>query len=494
MAEASLRGAEAANRPYLRDGAQRRKDSIRRTAERVAGEWDAWRRRNAYFHAQDLRYMRFLVPPGQSVLELGCAAGSLLAGLEPGRGVGVDISAAMVEIARRRHPHLDFHVADIEDPGFVARLGAPFDVIVLSDTIGYLEDIQATFAGLHALCTPDTRIVVAHHSGLWEPVIRAAERLGLKSPTVLQNWLSAADIGAILDLADFETVKTEWRMLCPKRLAGLGDLVNRFVAPLPLVRRLCVRNYVVLRSRQVVPAPPRSASVVIPCRNEEGNIEAAVRRIPRFAEDLEIVFVEGHSRDGTAAEIERVIACHPELDIKVLVQDGVGKGDAVRKGFDAARGDVVMILDADLTTPPEDLPKFFAAIASGKGEFVNGSRLVYPMERQAMRFLNLVANNVFSLLFSWLLNQRITDTLCGTKALRRRHYAAIRRNRGYFGDFDPFGDFDLIFGAAKQNLKIVEVPIRYAARTYGETQISRFRHGLLLLRMVWFAFLKLKAF
>ena len=215
--------------------------------------------------------------------------------------------------------------------------------------------------------------------------------------------------------------------------------------------------------------------------------------MPRFCDDLEILFVEGGSNDGTVEEIERVIAAYPEQDIKLRRQKGKGKGDAVRAGFEAARGEILMILDADLTVPPEDLPKFYDTLVSGKGEFVNGTRLVYPMEKQAMRWLNFVANYIFSLLFTWLLNQRFTDTLCGTKVLTRRHYRQIAANRAYFGDFDPFGDFDLVFGAAKLNLKFAEVPIRYASRAYGETQISRFRHGWLLLRMVVFAYFKLKA-
>ena len=236
-----------------------------------------------------------------------------------------------------------------------------------------------------------------------------------------------------------------------------------------------------------------SATIVIPARNERGNIEAAVKRIPPFADDIEIIFVEGHSTDGTWDEIERVAAAYSHYDIKTMRQSGIGKADAVFAGLDSARGDVLMILDADLTVPPEQLPKFWEAIRSGKGEFVNGSRLVYPMEDQAMRFLNLVANKAFSIIFTWLLSQRLTDTLCGTKVLRRAEYQRLKAGRSYFGDFDPFGDFDFIFGASKLGLKIVEVPIRYASRTYGETQISRFRHGLMLLRMVLFAFLRIKA-
>jgi glycosyltransferase involved in cell wall biosynthesis len=204
--------------------------------------------------------------------------------------------------------------------------------------------------------------------------------------------------------------------------------------------------------------------------------------------------VEGHSTDGTLEEIHRVRSKYSGSEIKVITQPGIGKADAVHAGFNIARGDILMILDADLTMPPEDLPKFYHALVSGKGEFINGSRLVYPMEKEAMRFLNMIANRIFSLLFTYLLNQRFTDTLCGTKALYRFHYQKIAANRSYFGDFDPFGDFDLIFGATKLNLKIVEIPIRYASRQFGISQISRLSHGFLLIKMVFFAFRKLKAF
>jgi hypothetical protein len=428
------------------------------------------------------------------ILELGCGTGWLLDRLQPNRGIGVDFSPAMIEIARARYPHLEFRVGDVEDRSTIDRLaGEPFDAIIVSDTIGTLEDVQRTFSQLHCLCSADTRLIVSYRSGLWYPILRLGERLGLKMPALSENALSTDDIAGILALADFQEVKREWRQLLPKRWLGLGPLVNRFVATLPLVRLLCLRNYMVLRSTRASTPRAPSATIVIPCRNERGNIEAAVRRVPRFAADQEMIFVEGHSTDGTLEEIHRVMACYPDLDIKVTVQDGRGKGDAVRKGFDLARGEVLMILDADLTMPPEDLPKFYEVIASGRGEFVNGSRLVYAMEEQAMRFLNLFANRLFAFAFSYLLNQRLTDTLCGTKVLHKRHYNQIAASRSYFGDFDPFGDFDLIFGAAKLNLKFVEVPVRYRARTFGETQISRFRHGWLLLRMVAFAWWKLKA-
>jgi len=471
-----------------------RKRTIRARADRQARERLAWIARNSYFYREDHRYLRFLIPPGLKVLELGCGVGHSLAAVAPARGVGVDFSEATLAVARERYPEYEFRLGDVEDAATLEGLGEPFDVILLADTIGELEDCQTTLANLRRLATPDTRIVISYYSTLWEPLLKLGVWVRQKMPQEPQNWLSTDDIMALLELAGFEVVKREWRQLLPKRLFGLGPLVNRYVATLPLIRRLCLRNYVVARSRPTGSPEALSASVIIPCKNERGNIEAAIHRLPRFADDLEIIFVEGGSEDGTRAEIERVMACYPERDIRLLAQDGKGKGDAVRKGFAHARGEVLIILDADLTVPPEWLPRFYEAVRSGRGEFVNGSRLVYPMEEQAMRFLNLVANRVFSRLFTWLLNERLTDTLCGTKALLKRHYRRIVADRAYFGDFDPFGDFDLIFGAAKLNLKIVEIPVRYASRRYGETQISRFRHGWLLLRMVLFAFRKLKAF
>lgn len=471
-----------------------RKNAIRDLADRIAPAFEKWRQRNDYFHVEDERYTAFLATGlGGKVLDLGCGNGDLLASLEPEIGLGIDFSEKTVEAARARHPGLEFKLGDVEDPLLLTSLEGPFDLIVLSDTIGELEDVQSTLLHLHALCHDETRIIIAYHSQYWGPFLKTAESMGLKRPSPPQNWLSSADIAALLDLAEFEIIMREWRQLIPLRLFGLGRVINRFIAPLPFIRKLCVRSYLVARSTRVEPMDNPSATVVIPCRNEKGNVEPAINRMPPFCDDIEVIFVEGGSSDGTWDEIERVIASRPDLDIKALKQPGKGKGDAVRAGFDAARGDILMIQDADLTAPPEDLPKFYNALVARRGDFINGTRLVYPMDSEAMRFLNLVANNIFSLTFTWLLNQRFTDTLCGTKVLTRENYVKIAENRSYFGEFDPFGDFDLILGAARLNMKVEEIPVRYRARQYGSTQISRFRHGLMLLRMTIFAFMKLKA-
>lgn len=460
--------------------------------DEIAPKRRAWKKRNYYYHESIEAFFRFLVPENRKVLELGSGTGELLAALKPSHGLGIDISAEMTVLAKGAFPNIDFVQGNAEDP-LTWNAKEKFDYIIMSDLVGHLEDIQKTFENLKAFCSSHTRVIVSYYNFLWEPALKLAERFNLKTPTNTGNWLSPEDIENLLFLSGFDTIKEERRLIFPKKIPLLHKIVD-FIGSLPLINKLCLINYIVARPLEEKPVPEKSVSVIIPCKNEKGNIENAARRLPDLGSHTEIIFIDGHSTDGTPAEIRRVMGLFPDKDIKFLIQEGSGKGDAVRKAFEQARGDILMILDADLTVPPEELPKFYNALASGKGEFINGSRLVYPMEEEAMRFLNMLGNKFFSLAFSWLLSQRIKDTLCGTKVISRENYMAIAANRHYFGDFDPFGDFDLLFGASKLNLKIIEIPIRYRARQYGESQISRFRHGLLLMKMCFFAIRKLKVF
>lgn len=458
--------------------------------DRQARERDRWKEKNRYYHESIERICKFHIPPGASVLEIGCGTGDLLNVLEPSGGVGVDASGPMLKVAARKYPHLSFVAGNAEE----LPLSGKFDYVVLSDTVGFLSDVQAAFRELHRVTHPRTRIIITYYNHLWEPILRLGERAGLKMSQPEQSWLSQADLENLLALTDYEVIRREHKLLLPKRIPILSALCNKILANAPLLRRLSLVQLLIARE----PGTPGTkdsltCSVIIPCRNERGSVEDAVRRMPSLGKHTEIIFVEGNSSDGTEEEIRRVMAVYPAKDIRLVRQgDGRGKGDAVRKGFSAAGGDILMILDGDLTVPPEDLPKFYRALADGKGEFINGSRLVYPMEKQAMRFLNMLGNIFFSRAFTYLLGQRFKDTLCGTKALFRKDYERIAAGRQYFGDFDPFGDFDLIFGASKLDLKIVEIPIRYRERTYGRTQISRFRHGWLLLKMCVFALRKIK--
>lgn len=468
----------------------KRKEEIKKRFDELAPDRMKWKEKNRYYYDDQLNYLRFLVPEGAKVLELGCGTGDLLSGLKPSRGVGVDFSKGMLELAKKQYPECEFIEADIET---IEPWGEKFDFIILSDVIGHLNDIQEALKRIRGFCKVNTRIIITYYNFLWEPVLKLGERLKLKMPQQYQNWLSTEDISNLLYLENYQVVKTESRLLIPKKIPYLSNFVNKVIAPLPGIRRLCLCRYIVARPIYLREKRDLSVSIVIPCRNEKGNIEPAIKRLPRFGSHQEIIFVDGHSTDGTQEEIKRVIEKYRDKDIKFLVQDHQGKGDAVRKGFSTAKGDVLMILDADLTVPPEELPKFYSAIKEDKGEFINGCRLIYPMEKQAMRFLNLLGNKFFSLMFTWLLNQRFKDTLCGTKVLYREDYKKIEANRHYFGDFDPFGDFDLIFGAVRQNLKVVEIPIRYREREYGHTNIRRFRHGWLLFKMTIFAYRKIKA-
>lgn len=445
------------------------------------------------FHAQLLRLFRHRIPEGERVLECGCGAGDLLAGLKPARGLGVDFSPAMIAKARERHvsaPALEFRTHDIE----TAPVAEPFDHIVLDYLTGYLTDIQAVLKNLHAASNPRTRLHLTSLNTLWNFPLRLAVGTGAVMKQPPSNWLAHSDLFNLLELAGWEVVSFERTQLLPFDVPLLSPLLNRFAVRLPFIRHFGITLLVTARPRRAPElTSPVSCSVVVPARNESGNIAAALERIPTLGRRTEVIFVEGNSKDDTWEVIQRETAAYrgPHL-VRAMKQPGRGKWDAVRTGLAIAQGDVLVIQDADLTAPPEDLPKFYDAIASGAAEFANGSRLVYPMEQRAMRFLNFLGNKFFALALSYVLGQAVKDSLCGTKMILRADYARLLRRIAPFGDFDPFGDFNLLFGSALLGLRIRDIPVRYRDRTYGETNISRFSHGWLLLRMTWFAFRKLK--
>jgi ubiquinone/menaquinone biosynthesis C-methylase UbiE len=453
----------------------------------IARKKDTWQSIGSYYHKRLGEIYKHLVSPGQRILEIGCGTGDLLAALKPSYGVGVDFSGEMIKRASVKFPDLRFIRADAHD----FDLEGPFDIIILSDLVNDLWDVQKVFERLRSVSVPRTRIIINMYSRLWELPVMLGQLLGLSTPVLPQNWLTVEDISNILGLAGFEVVRHWPEILLPFD-TPFSAMFNKFAARFLPFRYFTLTNFVVARMKPVAAEKKPLVSVVVPARNEAGNIEEIFRRTPEMGSGTELIFVEGNSSDNTYEAIEKAIAAHPERRCKLFKQSGKGKGDAVRLGFQNASGDILMILDADMTVPPEDLPRFYDAIVSGDGEFINGVRLIYPMEKQAMRYLNLLGNKFFSLAFSWLLGQPVKDTLCGTKVLSREDYEKIAGNRSYFGEFDPFGDFDLLFGAAKQNMKIVEMPIRYAERKYGETNIDRWRHGWLLLKMTVFAMKKIK--
>jgi ubiquinone/menaquinone biosynthesis C-methylase UbiE len=446
-----------------------------------------WRRRNSTYYRLLGSIMRFHVPKGRRVLEIGCGSGDLLDALEPSAGVGLDVSASMVDLARRRHPNLRFEQCAGED----LDLGETFDVIILSDLVPLVNDLVALFAAVRRHAHPGTRVVVNSYSRLWRPIIAAAELLRLKPKKPMRNWVSPGDVVNLLELTGLERVTLTRRILMPKQIPLLTFFLNAVIANIWPINYLCLSYWLVARPRPE-PGPETTVSVIVPCRNEQGHIAELIERIPPLGSATEVVWVEGNSTDDTRGEIERQIEAHPELDMRLVVQPGRGKADAVRTGFASAKHDVLMILDGDVSVIPEALPAFYRAAVDRRGELVNGTRLVYDVEPGAMRFLNLLGNRAFSYILTAITGQRLTDTLCGTKVLHRADYDEIAANRSYFGDFDPFGDFDLLLGAARLGHRIVDVPVRYHPRAYGTTNISRWRHGMLLARMAAFAFWKFR--
>ncbi len=461
----------------------------------LAEERERWQTRNRAYYRAIEQLVGSIVPIGAEVLEIGCGTGDLLAALKPSVGVGVDFSERMIARARQRHGY-EFIVDDAETLNAPGLAGRTFDYIVLSDVVGVLADVWAAIRAVRRFCHPRTRLVVTYYNFVWEPLLKLAERVGLKMALPQQNWLGMQDIEGLLTLNHFDIVRSGTAQLLPFKFP-FRNAINQHLSLAPGLRHLALTQFFVCRlagGGGPIAARDYSCSVIVPCKNERGNIDAIVDRTPNMGRSTEIIFVDGSSQDGTVQAIEAHLQKKTRAQVKLLHQGcGRGKGDAVRQGFAAATGDILFILDADLTVPPEDLPKFYFALSEGRAEFVNGSRLVYPMEGEAMRFLNSLGNKLFGLAMSATIEQRLKDTLCGTKVLFRRDYERIVSGRAFFGELDPFGDFDLLLGAAKLNLKIAELPIRYRARTYGETKISRFRDGLKLLQMTARAYRKFRA-
>ncbi|MSU73827.1 glycosyltransferase [Candidatus Kaiserbacteria bacterium] len=455
-----------------------------------ASERMAWQKRNSYYHDSLQAFIGFLVPRGSSVLHVGADSPSLLNLLAPKRGLGIHSSAHVIEQVNKQGilPALSFTQAELADVEGV------FEYVVISDLLGYVDDIETLLREASERISWRGRVVVTQHSALWGPVLRLASALGLRVPYRTENWISRADLENFAHLAGLEVVRSGTRMLFPKHVPLVSTFFNTYLANIFPFTRLGLYHYVVLRKQDArSPIANPSLSIVVPARNEAGMIDTILRDLTALDCMTELIFVEGHSSDKTYEAIERAVSGY-KGDKKILYtkQSGKGKGDAVRKGFDMATSDIITIFDADMTVPAADMLKFYRAILENRGDFINGSRLVYPLEKQSMQFLNFLANKFFGLAFSWLLSSKLKDTLCGTKMLWREDYKEIQAGRSFFGDFDPFGDFDLLFGASKLNRKIIDLPVHYGERTYGTTNIQRWRHGWLLLKMVVFAMRKIK--
>ncbi len=446
----------------------------------MADNWEMYRERNAYYHQTLRALFCTYVPPGLSVLELGCATGDLLAAVQPGRGLGVDLSRRMVEKARHKYPDLDFIEADATFFDTTER----FDRILVHNLLEYVEDIQSLLRNCQRLLKPRGRVLISSLNPLWTPLLRLGERRRLCTPDTRRNFVTGQDAANLLGLNGFEIVTLTRRMLLPKKIPLLTSLINLVAAQTPVVRRLCLAEFVVARPASAS-AGDRSVSVVVPCYNEAGNVEECVRRVPRMGSHTEVIVVDDGSRDGTADLVKPEL--NPAVEVRCIsYQPNRGKLNAVRTAFEAARGDILMILDADMTVPPEDLPSFYRPLREGLADFVNGTRLIYPMATGAMKLQNFVGNKLFGVLVSWLTGIHLSDTLCGTKAFFREDY------RHFSMGYDPWGDFDYLFGGAQLSSKILEVPVHYQERRAGQSKMKALRHTWALLKACWAGFWRVK--
>lgn len=441
---------------------------------------DGWRAANPYYHARIKQYLQFMIPKGQSVLLIGCEDGALLTALRPKRGVGVENGERLLNCARIRNAQHKYITA----PDWMPNIDERFDYVVINDTLDHADDVFCILQAIRTVCDPATRLIVIHPSPWCRPVSRPVGRPSGSASSALRNRLSASDLNVLLYGAGFETIGVQPKLYGSRRLLGLGWLANRLGGLLPFARRLATVQMIVARSTpSYIQDASKSATIVMAMRDEQENVEPLIRAIPEVGSHTQILIVEGHSRDGTREEIERVIEAYPEKDIRLLVQTGDGVGNAIHEGFTAAQGDVVILLEADRTSPPEDVRKVYDMIASGRADYVNGTRLMYPRERGAMPWVNMLGNRLFAAWTGWILRQPASDVLCGLKGIDGVQLQRLLENWGFLGVVDPFSDFELVFGAARLNLKICEVPTRYTRRQYGWTKARAFRDGWKLARV-----------
>lgn len=442
---------------------------------RIAATFDRWKTKNSYYHSQIKRFYISAIPKGKKILEVGCATGDLLSSLEPEYGLGVDISENMIRIAKQKYPQLNFVVSDI----YALNIDDKFDYIILSDLLEYIPDCWDFFHKLKKFCSEATRVMITNVNPLWEPVMYLGMRLKLKTPDIQRNYITKRDVINMLTLCDYDIIEDGFRMLIPKRIFFISDFLNKLFSRMPGINNLCCMQYIIARNKQKnLQAQESSCSVIVPCFNESENIESCIVRIPRMGKFTEIIIVDDGSTDGTGDIVNNIAKRNNDV---LLVKHSVnrGKASAIKTSFEHAKGDILIILDADMAVPPEELSQFFFTIAEDKAEFVNGTRMIYPMEKGAMRFLNFLGNKIFGIILSFLTGQRNTDTLCGTKALLRKYCNYIDMNGS------TWGDFDLLFGAAKLKLKTVEMPVHYKRRTAGSSKMRVIRDGFSLLKICW---------
>lgn len=459
-----------------------RPSEIQEYFEHVAPSWEHWQRKNDFYHATMRDLIGGMIPPGSRVLEVGSGVGDLLASLKPRRGIGLNLAEGLTQRAREKHPELEFHTIEIDFTSLPPTFEP--DYAVMTNMLDYVYDVWDMLEGLKPAIHEGTLLIVTTNNPLWAPILRLASKLGLRIPDSPRNFITNRDICSVLNLQGFQIVEEGLTLPVPKRFPLLGPLLNAIAPELPVLRFVSSIQYIAARLR--VPRPRLSCSVVIPCHNEAENIAECVRRVPNMGAWTEIIVVDDGSTDGTKDKVQAILETDHRVRL-VILQKNQGKAAAVQAGFAAATGDVLMILDADMAVAPEELPKFLIPLQDGTADFVNGTRLIYPMHGKAMRVANFLGNKGFCLLASKVLRQRVSDTLCGTKAFFRRDY-----DRMPIGGKERWGDFDFLFGAARLKLRILELPVHYTERRAGKSKMRVLVDGWYFLRACFFGWRMLR--
>lgn len=451
------------------------KENIRSYFKRTAPVWEFWHTKNKFYHGKIGELISGMVPPRAKVLEVGCGTGGLLASLNPSCGIGLNLADELTDQARRNLPQYQFYTVDVDQ--VKAPEGFCPDYVILNNMLDYIYDVWVMLENLQPFISDHTLLIITTNNPLWAPILRLASKIGQRIPDSPRNFITNKDIRSVLRLQGFDVVEEGMALPVPKQIPLIGDAANILLPELPVLRYSSSVQYIVARWR--TPRAPLSCSVVIPCHNEEDNIAECVRRVANMGTWTEIVVVDDGSTDGTRARVAELMKTDHRVRL-VVFDRNQGKANAVRAGFDVARGDVIMILDADMAVMPEELPKFLKPLQDGSADFVNGTRLIYPMAGQAMKMANFLGNKGFCYLASWVARQRVSDTLCGTKALFRRDYMRMPLGRK-----ERWGDFDFLFGAARLKLRILEIPVHYQERRAGESKMRVIRDGWLFLRACW---------
>jgi ubiquinone/menaquinone biosynthesis C-methylase UbiE len=455
------------------------KENVEEHFDEVAKKYDYWKNKNWYYYETIKSFIGRIIPEGASVLEVGCGTGEILASVKPSRGVGIDISSEMTKIAARKFPQYDFIHAPIEE----LKINEKFDYVIMVDVVDHVYDVMDVFENLFKFCKPTTQIILTTINPWWDPILMLMEKIGAKMPEGPHNFIEKRNLSKMVELLDFSISYSGYMLLFPKYIPVLSFLANSLGTRMWGISKCSAVQYMIIQPTVKNKTDlGYGCSVIIPCYNEAGNIEEAVKRVPQMGRGTEVVVVNDGSKDKTAEIVRGLQLPHVTL---IDYSPNRGKGNAVKAGFDAAQNEVIMILDADISTPPEELPRFFNPLNQGRCQFVNGTRLVYPMQEQAMRTLNLFGNKLFGMIMSFITQQHLTDTLCGTKALLKSDF-----KRMSWG-LDKWGDFDLLFGAAKIGSKIMEVPVHYKSRKADKSKMNSFRHGLHLLRACFLGFREL---